>query len=70
MNSKTESRFETSFGMLHSLNEFKAECERIVNGARHTVSTVANGLETGQLAQERAIELLREVDHNLSRLAR
>lgn len=70
MNSKTESRFETSFGMLHSLHEFKLECERIVNDARQGVSTVADGLERGQLPQESAVEMLRVVDANLSRLAR
>lgn len=69
MKSKTKSRFETSFGMLHSLNEFKSECERIINDARQAVSTVADGLETGQLPQETAIKVLREVDDNLSRLA-
>lgn len=70
MSNKTESRFETSFGMLHSLQEFKLECERIVNDARQAVSTVADGLEKGQLPQESAVETLRVVDANLSRLAR
>jgi hypothetical protein len=70
MNSKTVSRFETSFGMLHSLDKFKSECERIVNDARQTVSTVADGLENGELPSDRAVQSLRDVDANLSRLAR
>ena len=70
MQSTESSKFDTSFGMLHSLTTFKSECERIVNRARHSVSNVAEGLRSGGLANERAVEILEEVDVELAKLAR
>lgn len=64
------SKFDTSFGMLHSLAVLKSECERIVNDARNSISSVADGLECGELPSDRAAEILRRVHDNLSRLAR
>jgi hypothetical protein len=64
------SAFDTAFGMLHSLTTLKSECERIVNDARHAIANVAEGLECGQLPSHRAVEILRDVEVNLSRLAR
>ena len=70
MNDTKESRFDTSFGMLHSLAGFKSECERIVNDARNSIATVADGLKNGKLPSDRAVELLRDAHAKLSRLAR
>lgn len=64
------SRFDTSFGMLHSLSTLKSECERIVNDARNSISNVVDGLECGELPPARAVETLKQVHESLSRLAR
>lgn len=64
------SDFDTPFGMLHTLTSLESECGRVVNTVRHAITSVASGLDAGQLSPERASQLLRQADEELSKLAR
>ncbi len=70
MQSTESFKFDTSFGMLHSLTTLKSECERIVNRARNSVPNVAEGLRSGGMENERAVEILEEAEVELAKLAR
>lgn len=66
----TPSLFDTPFGILHSFHLLQTECQRIVSQARCIVSNVASGLRSGELEQEKAIEMLLSIDSELAKLVK
>ena len=66
----TITKFDTGFGMLHSLSILEREARLLVSEASHQVESVAAGIESGQLPPGRAVEILREAIATLKKLSR
>ena len=64
------SRFDTDFGMIHSLATFEAECVTIVMDCRQRVANVTLGLRSGSLTVDVATRILDEVNQDLEKLAK
>jgi hypothetical protein len=64
------SRFSTPFGILHTLTKIERDCSSLIAHAVHNTKCVMNGLESGDLTPDVAVEMLREAVVSLEKIAK